>query len=190
MSLPSFLADRPALEAANVLESVCVTVLPAFADEGLILSTELEYGWEDLPLVVDLSTLLAQEVLAWHERRKLSTDFRVVQRGFVHAFLCGLDLASQLHRHDGVGLTLDGSLVGILDGQRTHALEGPLQTAAEGLSTQVADVFVVFQDRCLATAASVRNPILLHDFLACGCLWAALAGVEAGLVALEAPAMA
>lgn len=190
MSLPSFLSDRPALEAGNVLESVCVTVLTAFADEGVIFSTELEYGWEDLPVVSDLSALLARETLAWHRSRGQATDFRVVQRAFVHAFLCGLDLAVQLHRREGEGLSLEPSFAGILDGDRTHRLDASLQQVTEGLRTRVEEVFVVFQDRSLATAASVRNETLLHDFLACGYLWASLAGVEAGLVALEAPAVA
>lgn len=190
MPLPAFLTDRPALEAANVLESVCVTVLTAFADEGVIFSTELEYGWEDLSVVSDYSTLLAQETLAWHRSRSLSTDFRVVQRAFVHAFLVGLDLAAQLHRRDGEGLSLETSFAGILDGSRLHLPDASLQPVADGLRSKAEDVFVVFQDRSLATAASVRNEVLLHDFLACGYLWACLAGVEAGLVALEAPALA
>ncbi len=190
MPLPSFLSDRPALEAANALESICVTVLSAFADEGVILSTELEYGWEDLSVVADFSALLAQETLAWHRTRGLPTDFRVVQRAFVHAFLCGLDLAVQLHRRDGEGLILEASFAGILDGNHLHRPDISLQPVADELRSKAEDVFVVFQDRALATAASVRNEILLHDFLACGYLWAGLAGVEAGLVALEAPAMA
>jgi len=49
---------------------------------------------------------------------------------------------------------------------------------------------VVFQNQTLAIAASAKNPVLLDDFFACGCLWAGLAGVEAGLTRLDAPVAA
>lgn len=190
MNLPVFLADRPPVEAQNMVEATAITVLTAFVQEELLQSTELEYGYEDLPLLTSLATLLREEARAWHLRRGTATDFRVLQRGFVHAFRAGLDLAAQLHLREGEGLVLAAGLEGVLDGTRQAPVREPLQEIAEHLSLLAMDIFVVFQNQTLAIAASAKNELLLDDFFACGCLWAGLAGVEAGLTRLDAPVAA
>jgi hypothetical protein len=190
MNLPDFLVDRPPLEAQNLVEATAITVLNAFVQEELFPSTELEYGYEDLPLLTSLATLLRDEARAWHQRRGSATDFRVLQRGFVHAFRAGLDLAAQLHLREGDGLVLPAGLDGVLDGTKRSPVRPPLQEIAEPMSLLATDIFVVFQNQTLAIAASAKNELLLDDFFACGCLWAGLAGVEAGLTRLDAPVAA
>lgn len=190
MNLPDFLVDRPPVEAQNLVEATAITVLTAFVQEELLQSTELEYGYEDLPVLTSLARVLREEARAWHVRRGSATDFRVLQRGFVHAFRSGLDLAAQLHLREGEGLVLPASLEGILDGAKQAPVRVPLQELAEPMSLLATDIFVVFQNQTLAIAASAKNELLLDDFFACGCLWAGLAGVEAGLTRLDAPVAA
>lgn len=190
MNLPPFLVDRPSLEAQNLVEATAISVLTAFVQGGLLQTTELEYGFEDLPMVSSLAGLLRDEARGWHARRGVATDFRALQRGFVHAFRAGLDLAAQLHLREGEGLVLSADLTGVLDGDRQSAVRSPLQEVAESLAIRAQDVFVEFQNQTLAVAASAKNTLLLDDFYACGCLWSSLAGVEAGLALLDAPVAA
>lgn len=190
MNLPDFLVDRPPVEAQNLVEATAITVLTAFVQEELLQTTELEYGYEDLPMVTSLAGVLREEARSWHSRRGVATDFRILQRGFVHAFRVGLDLAAQLHLREGEGLKLSVDLDGVLDGSRQASVRAPLQEVAETLAVQAAEIFVVFQNQTLAIAASAKNPVLLDDFFACGCLWSGLAGVEAGLTRLDAPVAA
>lgn len=185
VKLPGFLLDRPALEAENTLETTAITVLGAFEDAGLILTSELEHGFEDLPLLATLAGLLRDQAFTWHASRGVATDFRALQKGFVHAFRCGIDLATQLHRRDGDGLRLEGISTEIFDGAHRAKVGPPLTEFAVIAGKTAEDVFVTFQNQSLAIAASTKNEILLGDFYACGCLWAALAGVEAGLTELE-----
>lgn len=185
MKLPGFLHDRPRREAENTLETTAVAVLGAFEEAGLILTSELEYGFEDLPMLATLAGLLRDQSALWHTSRGVATDFRALQKGFVHAFRCGIDLATQLHRRDGDGLRLEGIATDVFDGARRTKVGAPLTEFAVSAGKTAEDVFVSFQNRSLAIAASTRNEVLLGDFYACGCLWAALAGVEAGLTELE-----
>ena len=190
MNLPAFLSNRPSVEAENAVGSTSVIVLGAFEEAGVILSTELEYGFEDLPLLATLAGLLRDEVLAWHRRRSIPTDFRVLQRGFVQAFLAGLDVSAQLHRQLGEGIKLDADLSGVLDGTRSISVREPLTESVDEFSALAETAFVDFQNKILAVAASTKNELLLGDLYACGCLWAALAGVEAGLTEFDPPAAA
>ncbi|MEN9306860.1 MAG: hypothetical protein RL173_792 [Fibrobacterota bacterium] len=190
MNLPSFLQNRPAQEAENAIGSTSVIVLSAFEEAGAILSTELEYGFEDLPLLATLAGLIRDEAHAWHVRRDSKTDFRVLQRGFVQAFLAGLDVAVQLHNKLGEGIKLDSDLSGILDGARTISVQEPMTESVSEFTTMAEGAFVDFQNKLLAVAASTKNDLLLGDIYACGCLWSALAGVEAGLTELDPPAAA
>ena len=184
MNLPGFLIERPDTESHNVLHATSMTVLGAFADQGLIQSTELEYGFEDLPLLASLSGILRDAARNWHQRSGTATDFRVLQRGFVHAYLAGLGVAIQLTGESGKEITTDSDLRGILDGGRVLAVGSPLSEWALESTPEVQNVFVSFQDQSLAIAASTKNQTLLGDFFACGCLWASLAGVETGLTRL------
>lgn len=173
------------MEAENVLETTCLTVLTAFEQAGLIQTTELEYGFEDLPMFATLSGLLRDESALWHGSRGSATDFRALQKGFVHAFRSGIDVSTQLFRRDGNGLRIDGNLSGVFDGNHKTRVGAPLTEFAISSGKIAEDVFVTFQDQSLATAARTQNQLLLGDFYACGCMWAALAGVEAGLTVLE-----
>lgn len=190
MELPVFLVGRPVLEAENMLHATSLSVLVPFYESGLITATELEFGFEDLPLLADAAGLVRDAARRWHVRAGVATDFRVLQRGFVHAFRAGLDVAAQIHRHDGEGLAVNGSLDGIFEGKARLGVGVPLTEWAEAATTTAEDVFVTFQNQSLAIAASSKNQELLDDFYACGCLWSALAGVEAGLTRLDAPAAA
>lgn len=185
MKMPGFLLDRPPLEAENTLGTTAITVLGAFEASGLIPTSELEYGFEDLPMLATLAGLLRDQSASWHTSRGVATDFRALQKGFVHAFRCGIDLATQLHRREGDGLRLEGISSDVFDGARRTKVGAPLTEFAVSAGRTAEDVFVSFQDQSLATAASTKNEVLLGDFYACGCLWAALAGVEAGLTELE-----
>lgn len=190
MNLPAFLQNRPLQEAENAIGSTSVVVLGAYEEAGAILSTELEYGFEDLPLLATLSGLLRDEMQSWHVRRGTQTDFRILQRGFVQAFMAGLDVSIQLHRQLGEGVKLDSDLSGILDGARTIPVREPLTEAVEEFTAMAEAAFVDFQNKLLAVAASTKNELLLGDLYACGCLWSALAGVEAGLTELDPPGAA
>lgn len=185
MKLPGFLLDRPPLEAENTLETTAITVLSAFEEAGLILTSELEYGFEDLPMLATLAGLLRDQSALWHAAKGVATDFRALQKGFVHAFRSGIDVATQLHRRDGEGLRLAAVATGVFDGTTRTKVGVPLSEFAISAGRMAEDVFVTFQNQSLAIAASTKNDVLLGDFYACGCLWAALAGVEAGLTELE-----
>ena len=185
MKLPGFLLDRPLLEAENTLESTAITVLGAFEESGLIQTSELEYGFEDMPMLATLAGLLRDQSSLWHAAKGVATDFRALQKGFVHAFRCGIDVATQLHRRESDGLRLEGNVSLVFDGANRTKVGAPLTEFAISAGKIAEDVFVTFQNRSLAIAASTKNETLLGDFYACGCLWAALAGVESGLTELE-----
>jgi hypothetical protein len=146
---------------------------------------ELQYGYEDLPLMDDLAALLAGAARFWHQELKIGIDIAVLKRGFVHAFLMGLETASQIHRADGPGIQLDTSLVGIFDGKRLATVSAPLTEYAQEVVPRLENIFAIFQEQVLAAAASTRDQDLFYDFYACACLWTALAGVDSGLTKLE-----
>lgn len=187
MQIPSFLANRPHDEAENAVGSTCLVVLGAFLESGAITTSELEYGYEDLPLLATLAGLMRDEVAAWHRTRQTGTDFRILQTGFAQCVRIGLDVAVQIDQHLGEAIRVDPDLSGLLDGKRTIAVRAPLDAHAEGISAKARDVFVDFQNKQLAIAAGTGNPLLANDIFACGCMWAALAGVEAGLTLLDPP---
>jgi hypothetical protein len=185
VKLPGFLLDRPPVEAENALETTAITVLGAFEESGLIPTSELEYGFEDLPLLATLAGMLRDQSALWHAAKGVATDFRTLQKGFVHAFRSGIEVAIQLRRREGDGLRLEGNVAGVFDGSNRTKVGIPLTEFAIRAGKTAEDVFVTFQNQSLAIAASTKNEALLGDFYACGCLWAALAGVEAGLTELE-----
>lgn len=187
MPIPSFLANRPVVEAENVVGSTCVVVLGAFLDSGAITTTELEYGHEDLPMLATFAGLMRDEVAAWHRTRAAGTDFRIMQKGFVECVRIGMDVAAQIEQRIGEALRVDADLSGLLDDSRTVAVRPPLDAVVEGISAKARDVFVDFQNKQLAIAAGTKNELLANDIFACGCMWAALAGVEAGLTLLDPP---
>lgn len=187
MPIPSFLANRPAVEAENVVGSTCVVVLGAFLDSGAITTTELEYGHEDLPMLATFAGLMRDEVAAWHRTHGTGTDFRVLQKGFVECVWIGLDVAAQMEQRIGEALRVDADLSGLLDDSRTVPVRPPLDAVVEAISAKARDVFVDFQNKQLAIAAGTKNELLANDIFACGCMWAALAGVEAGLTVLDPP---
>jgi len=185
VNLPKIFAERPTDVGTDVLSSSSFAVLGAFVAEGLIAGTELVYGYEDLPNYDELAGLLSEAVRFWHQEFQLATDFAVLQRGFVHAYLLGLDGAVQIHKQEGDGLRIPTSLAGILDGKRRAEVRAPLEALAKDSMEKIENVFVLYQDQILSPVASTRNQAMLYDFYAGGCLWAALAGVDAGLAALE-----
>lgn len=187
MLIPSFLANRPLEEAENAVSSTCLVVLGAFLESGAITTSELEYGYEDLPLLATFAGLMRDEVSAWHRTRQTGTDFRILQTGFVECVRIGLDVAAQIDLRLGEAIRVDADLSGLLEGKRTIAVRSPLGEAAEGISAKARDAFVDFQNKQLAIAAGTKNPLLADDLFACGCMWAALAGVEAGLTLLDPP---
>jgi hypothetical protein len=185
MERPPFLAHLPEENAVELLKASAVVVLPACVDEGLILTSELEYGYEDLPIVSDLSAQLRAAFRAWHLTRGDKPDFRIAQKAFTNAFVAGLQIAAQIHEPEGEGLRLD---LGTLLKVGSNRLPTPPSTLAEwaaGRMDSVAAAFVTVQDKQLAIAASTKSEELLDDFVACACLWASLAGVEAGLERLQ-----
>jgi len=186
MERPSFLAHLSEERAVDLLQATAVVVLPACVDEGLILTSELEYGYEDLPIVSDLAEQFRTAFRGWHLTRGDKPDFRVAQRAFSNAFVAGLQIASQIHEPEGDGLHLD---LGVLLKVGSTRLAEPPPALAQWAASRidsVAAAFVTVQDKQLAIAASTKNDDLLDDFLACACLWASLAGVEAGLEHLQA----
>jgi hypothetical protein len=185
MNLPKILTGRPAEPALDILQSTSFTILGTLKAEGLILETELGYGYEDLPLMDELAGLIAGAARFWHGELKIATDIQVLSRGFVHAFLMGLETAAQIHRADADGIHLETSLAGIFDGKRRANVSEPLTALALEVVPRLENSFAIFQDQILAAAASTHNPDMLYDFYACGCLWGALAGVDAGLAHLE-----
>jgi hypothetical protein len=180
MKLPQILEDRPAA-ALDLLQSAALCVLGAMKGEALIESTELAYGFEDLPLLDELADLLRGAVRFWHEELGIATDFAVLQRGFLHAFRMGLETAGQIRRQDGDGLRIGTDLKGILDGRRVAEVSEPLDRVAQESAAKVENAFVIFQDQLLVPIASGRSLDMLYDAYACGCLWAALAGCDRGL---------
>lgn len=184
MNLPKILDGRPAV-AVDILHSTSLTVLGALQGEGLVDGTELTYGYEDLPHLDELAGLLRDTARFWHGEHKIATDFAVLQRGFVHAFLCGLETACQIHRQDGDGLRLPTSLAGIFDGKRRFEVAAPLSQAAVEAFAKLENAFVGVQNQLLVPIASSRNQEMLYDAYACTCLWAALAGADSGSARLE-----
>jgi len=186
MERPPFLAHLAEENAIELLQATAVVVLPACVDEGLILTSELEYGYEDLPIVSDLASQLRAAFRGWHLTQGDKPDFRVAQRAFTNAFVAGLRIASQIHEPEGEGLRLDmGALLNV-GSARPPEPPASLAEWAGGRIDSVAAAFVTVQDKQLAIAASTRSQELLDDFLACACLWASLAGGEAGLERLQA----
>jgi len=185
MERPAFLAHLAEENAIELLQATAVVVLPACVEEGLILVSELEYGYEDLPIVSDLAAQLRAAFRGWHLIRGDKTDFRVAQKVFTNAFVAGLQIASQIHGPEGDGLRLDmGTLLDVGSSRTAQPPADLVQWAASRIDS-VAAAFVTVQDKQLAIAASTRSEDLLDDFLACACLWASLAGVEAGLEQLQ-----
>jgi len=184
MNLPKILDGRPAV-AVDILHSTSLTVLGALQGEGLVAGTELAYGYEDLPHLDELAGLLRDAARFWHGELKIATDFAVLSRGFVHAFLCGLETAGQIHRQDGDGLRLPVSLAGIFDGKRRLEVSAPLAQAAVEAVAKLENAFVSVQNQLLVPIASSRNQEMLYDTFACTCLWAALAGTDSGADRLE-----
>ena len=185
MERPSFLAHLSEERAVDLLQATAVVVLPACVDEGLILTSELEYGYEDLPIVSDLAAQLRAAFRAWHIARGTKPDFRIAQKAFTNAFVAGLQLAAQIHDPVGEGMRLDLETLLNLGGTRVPVPPSALAAWAVGKSDSVAAAFVTVQDKQLAIAASTKSDELLDDFVACACLWASLAGVEAGLERLQ-----
>lgn len=179
MNLPTLLDGFATAAGEDLLHSTSLAVLGAFVQETVLETMELEYGYEDLALLDELAVVLRGGIRAWKEERTM--DATVMQRGFVHAFLAGMDVAAQLHLREGEGLQLDSSLVGIFDGRTRKRVRVPLQGAAQELLPHVENAFVVFQDQVLKPVSSTRDEAMLLDFWAVGCLWASLGGVEAGL---------
>ena len=185
MNLPFFLETRDPLQAKDVLHATSMAVLGNFLAEGLLLATELEHGYEDLPHLQELAWNTRQAVLAWHVENQKLPDFEVLSRGFVHAVKLGLDTAVQIVAAEGEELRLDGSLEGVLEGHKTGLVGPPLDSWSGQLHDTFRNIFTGFQDQCLVAATMTRDPEVWGDFYACGCLWGALAGVEIGLLKLD-----
>jgi hypothetical protein len=185
MERPPFLAHLSEENAVEILKATAIVVLPACVDEGLILASELEYGYEDLPIVSELAAQLRIAFRGWHIAGGGKTDFRVAQKAFSNAFVAGLQVASQIHVPDGDGLRLDLGALMNLGGSRLPEAPSDLSDWAKSKAESLAAAFVTVQDKQLAIAASTKSEELLDDFLACACLWASLAGVEAGLERLQ-----
>lgn len=185
MNLPKLLDGRPAT-AVDILHSTSLTVLGSLIGEGLIASTELTYGYEDVPLLDEMACLLRDAARFWHGEMKIATDFAVLQRGYVHAFLMGMECASQIHRADGDGLRIPTSLAGVFNGKVRGEVSAPLTQASLTVPAKVENAFVAVQNQFLVPIASARNTDMLYDAYGCACLWAALAGCEHGSALLEA----
>lgn len=185
MERPAFLSHLPEENALEVLRATVVVTLPALVDESVVLTSELDYGYEDLPIAGDLAGHLRTATRAWHKKRGSKTDFRILQRAFENAFAAGLVLADQIHTQDGDGLHLD--LAGLTDMESDAPFPAPgfLEDFLESRREGVHSAFTAIQDSQLVAAASTGSEDLLGDFLAATCLWACLAGVEAGLARLE-----
>lgn len=179
MKLPAVLDGFSPESGEDLLHSTSLAVLGAFLQEKVIEDLELAYGYEDLPLLDELAVVLRARMGARLAGR--GPDVPALQRGFVHAFLSGLDIAAQLHLRNGDGLHLDASLNGVFDGRVQLGVREPLDAAALELAPVAENAFITFQDHILKAVASTRDTAMLLDFWATGCLWAALAGVEAGL---------
>lgn len=185
MILPTLLDGFAPAQGEDLLHSTSLAVLGAFVQEGILEDCDLEYGFDDLPVLDELAVSLRGGAAAWKEAKGI--DAAALQRGFVHACLCGMDLAAQLLLREGDGLRLDASLAGVFDGRTRRSVRAPLREVATETVKKAEDAFVVFQDQILKAVASTRDEAMLLDFWAAGCLWAALAGVEAGLVRASAP---
>lgn len=184
MNLPKLLEGRPAT-AVDILHSTSLTVLGSLIGEGLIESTELTYGYEDVPPLDELAALIRDAARFWHGEMKIATDFSVLGRGFVHAFLMGMECASQIHRADGDGLRIPTTLAGIFNGKVRGEVSAPLTEASLTVPPKVENAFVAVQDQFLVPIASARNTDMLYDAYGCACLWAALAGCEHGTSLLD-----
>ncbi|MCB9497149.1 MAG: hypothetical protein H6686_09740 [Fibrobacteria bacterium] len=190
MALPSFLEGNDLPEARNALDATAVNVLHALAESGILPGSELEYGYEDLPVVSDAALFLSEFALSWNREAGKPVDFRILQNVFLHAFRLGLDLSIQLDRRPGTGLRLSLDVEGVAEGSARFQVRDPLTEFAGTLDQGLADAFVSVKNRGLAVVASMKNEDFLHDYLACGYLWTILAGVEAGLTALHPPVLA
>lgn len=186
MKLPTLLEGFAPAAGEDLLHSTSLAVLGGFQQEGVLQDMELEYGYEDLPLLDELVVVMHGGATAWKEAKTI--DAAALQRGFVHAFLSGLDVAAQLHLREGSGLHLDASLVGVFDGRSRKRVRAPLHAVAVELVPAAENAFVTFQDQILKAVASTRDEGMLLHFWAAGCLWAALSGVEAGLARVPAAA--
>lgn len=186
MERPSFLGHLDPQTAIEQVQASAVVVLPAFVDEGIILTSELEFGYEDLPLACDVAAELRGAFRSWHRARSAKTDFRTAARAFAHAFHAGVGIARQIREQDGDGVHLDLADIVDLDGDGMVAVPESLSGWIQGLRQPLAGAFVSVQDKQLVAVASTKNDELLDDFFACACLWSCLAGVEAGLEKLDA----
>jgi hypothetical protein len=185
MERPAFLSHLPEETALEVLRATVVATLPSLVDENVVLTSELDYGYEDLPIAGDVAAHLRAAVAAWHRKRGAKTDFRVLRRAFESAFSAGLSIGHQIHAQDGDGLRLDLAALTDLESEAPFPVPESLAELRESSREAVRSAFTSIQDKQLLTAASTGNPDLLGDFLAATCLWACLAGVEAGLARLE-----
>jgi hypothetical protein len=185
MERPAFLSHLPEETALDVLRATVVATLPALVDENVVLTSELDYGYEDLPIAGELAGHLRAATAAWHTKRGAKTDFRALRRAFENAFSAGLAIGHQIHAQDGDGLRLDLSALTDLESEAPFPVPESLKEFMESRREAVRSAFAAVQDKQLLAAASTGNQDLLGDFLAATCLWAFLAGVEAGLAQLE-----
>ncbi|MBK8802525.1 MAG: hypothetical protein IPN71_10830 [Fibrobacteres bacterium] len=185
MERPSCLDHRDPKTAEDIVSATAVTILPAFVEEGILLTSELGYGFEDIPLTSEISMHLMEAVIHQHPPAPAPWNFTTLQKAFVVAFALGLDLASQMHADDEDGLRVDLDAVRLMDPDAPFLVESPLAEQFATWHVQVENAFVQFQNRCLATAASTGDRAMALDFLAAGCMWSCLAGIEAGLCHLE-----
>lgn len=184
MERKALLSHRSEIQAKDILDASRIVVLSAFVEEGTLLSDELGYGHDDIPLCEDLAAHL-RETAMQHVWAGTSADFRVFQRAFVASFAAGLDLASQIHLEEGDGLSLDLDSFRLVESSSPFLVESPLAGLFSQQLQPVENAFTSVQNKQLAVVASTKDHALLGDFVACACLWSTLAGIEAGLCHLE-----
>lgn len=185
MERPSFLDHRPPQSAEDILSATGISVLSAFVEEGVLLTSELGYGFEDIPMVADLVGHLRDAVIETHPPAPAPWDFRLLQTAFVQAFALGLDLASQMRDEGDDTLRLDLDAIRLVDSDAPFLVESPLADAFARWHPALENIFVSVQNRTLAAPASTQDRALLLDFHASACLWSCLSGIEAGLCQLE-----
>lgn len=185
MERPSYLMHRDPHIAEDIVGATAMAILPAFVEEGILLTSELGYGFEDIPLTSELASHLVDSVREQLPPPPSPVDFTLFQKAFVVAFALGLDLASQMHAEDDEGLRVDLDAVRLIDSDAPFLVESPLADEFAHWREQVKNVFVQFQNKSLAPATSTGDRSMSLDFLAAGCMWSCLCGIEAGLCHLE-----
>ncbi|HNY32059.1 MAG TPA: hypothetical protein PKO15_14335 [Fibrobacteria bacterium] len=184
MERPSCLDHRDPKTANDIVSATAAAILPAFVEEGILLTSELGYGYEDIPLTSELAMHLVETVILQHPPAPAPLDVAVLRKAFMVAFALGLDLASQMH-DDDEGLRLDLEAVRLIDPDAPFLVESPLADQFASWQMQVGNVFARLKDRSLAPAESTGDRSMALDHLAAGCMWSCLAGIEAGLCHLE-----